>query len=75
MLVLETLTAAIPDSTFLTELRIEGDRFAFSGLGEEIETLVRALNDTPLFYDVRIDGALSTDDSGLSSFRIVGGVE
>jgi general secretion pathway protein L len=49
VMVLEALSRALPDSTYATELRVEGDKLQVVGLSQDPPTLVRLLEQSPQF--------------------------
>jgi general secretion pathway protein L len=49
VMVLEAITRALPDSTYVTELRIEGDRVQVVGISQDAPSLIRLMEQSPQF--------------------------
>lgn len=49
VLVLEALSQALPDSTYVTELRIEGDKVQVVGMTQDAPSLIRLIERSPQF--------------------------
>ena len=49
VMVLEALSRALPDSTYATELHVEGDKLQVVGLSQDAPTLVKLLEQSPQF--------------------------
>jgi Tfp pilus assembly protein PilN len=53
---LNALSVALPDSAFVTSLRVEGTTATFDGLASDPESLISTLEGSPLFADVTFAG-------------------
>lgn len=70
--VLEELSRRLPDTTYLEKLSIENDRLLLIGLSSEASSLVRRLEDSPLWRSPALTGALQPDPrSGRDRFTLV----
>ena len=49
VLVLEALSRALPDNTYVTELRIEGDKVQVVGMTQDAQSLIRLIERSPQF--------------------------
>jgi general secretion pathway protein L len=49
VMVLEALSRVLPDSTYVTELRIEGDKVQVVGMTQDAPSLVRLMEQSPQF--------------------------
>jgi general secretion pathway protein L len=49
VMVLEALSQALPDSTYVTELRIEGDKVQVVGMTQDAPSLIRLMERSPQF--------------------------
>jgi general secretion pathway protein L len=49
VMVLEALSRALPDSTYVTELRIEGDKVQVVGMTQDAPSLIRLMERSPQF--------------------------
>jgi general secretion pathway protein L len=49
VMVLEAISRALPDTTYVTELRVEGDRMQVVGLTRDAPSLIRLLEQSPQF--------------------------
>jgi general secretion pathway protein L len=49
VMVLEGITRALPDTTYVTELRVEGDKVQVVGLTQDAPSLIRLIEQSPQF--------------------------
>ncbi len=49
MVVLEALSRILPDNTYVTELRVEGDRVRVTGITADAPSLIRLIEQSPNF--------------------------
>ena len=49
VMVLEAISRVLPDSTYVTELRIEGDKFQVVGMTQDAPSLIRLMEQSPQF--------------------------
>jgi general secretion pathway protein L len=49
VMVLEEISRVLPDTTYVTELRVEGDRMQVMGLTQDAPSLIRLLEQSPQF--------------------------
>jgi general secretion pathway protein L len=49
VMVLEAISRALPDSTYVTELRIEGDKVQVAGMTQDAPSLIRLIEQSPQF--------------------------
>jgi general secretion pathway protein L len=49
VMVLEAISRALPDSTYVTELRVEGDKVQVVGLTQDAPSLIRLMEQSPQF--------------------------
>lgn len=71
VLVLDVLTRAIPDSAYLTELRLENGNLRITGLAIDAPSLIGALERSHNFLDVHFFApTIKSQDGGLYRFSI-----
>lgn len=70
--ILADLTDALPDTVWVSELSISGDRLVLSGFSSsEVTDVITLLQDLPWAKDVQLNGTISFDSySGQSRFEI-----
>jgi general secretion pathway protein L len=69
--VLDEITRRLPDNTYLEKLSIEGQRLLLIGLSPEASGLVARLQDSPLWRNPALSGALQPDSrSRLDRFTL-----
>lgn len=76
--VLDELSRAVPENTWLIDLQLAGDRVSFKGYSQEPAGVISALEASPLFHDARFISPVIPDTrSGLDritiSARLTGG--
>jgi general secretion pathway protein L len=49
VMVLEAISRALPDTTYVTELRIEGDKVQVVGMTQDAPSLIRLMEQSPQF--------------------------
>ncbi|WP_280706424.1 PilN domain-containing protein [Bradyrhizobium sp. BR13661] len=49
VMVLESMSRALPDNTYVTELRIEGDKVQVVGISQDAPSLIRLIEQSPQF--------------------------
>jgi general secretion pathway protein L len=49
VMVLESISRVLPDSTYVTELRVEGDKMQVVGLTQDAPSLIRLIEQSPQF--------------------------
>lgn len=49
VMVLEAISRALPDTTYVTELRIEGDKAQVVGMTQDAPSLIRLMEQSPQF--------------------------
>jgi general secretion pathway protein L len=49
VMVLEAISRVLPDSTYVTELRVEGDKMQVVGLTQDAPSLIKLLEQSPQF--------------------------
>ena len=63
VLVLEALSRAVPDNTYLTQLHVEGGKVQLAGLTEDAPSLIRLIEQSPSFKHAAFD-APTTQTAG-----------
>ena len=61
--VIEELTAILPDSAWIADLRIDGGRVEFTGFSQSAASLVPLLEQSPLFTDASLTSPVVLDDN------------
>jgi general secretion pathway protein L len=49
VMILESISRALPDSTYVTDLRIEGDKVQLGGVSQDAPSLIRLIEQSPQF--------------------------
>ena len=49
VMVLEAISRVLPDSTYVTELRVEGDKMQVVGLTQDAPSLIKLIEQSPQF--------------------------
>lgn len=62
---LEELTKAIPDHTYLEELDIQEESVSFLAVSKQPEDLVRSVEASHVYYDAEFYGPLMTEENGI----------
>ncbi|GBF27464.1 hypothetical protein MnTg02_02517 [bacterium MnTg02] len=71
MVLIESLSRALPDNAFLTQLEIHGNDIRIVGKSADATSLIQRLEDTAQFKDVRFSAPTTRDKSdGLETFSI-----
>ncbi len=68
--IIDELTRIIPDTVFLTNFTLEGQRIEISGLGTDVVELVEKLNASELFTHAKFASAVTRDRNNLDVFTI-----
>ena len=67
---LEALSRAIPDTAYLTELRLTGDKLEFAGVGVAAASLIREIEQSPHFSHAAFSAPTTRDADDRETFRI-----
>jgi len=71
VMVLEELSRLVPDTTWLRQVQIRGDKLGIQGEGEGAVDLVNTLEESPLFREVRFTSAVTHDARlGVDRFQL-----
>ncbi len=71
--IMEELTAVLPDSAWVSDLRIDGDVVEFTGFAKSAASLVAPLENSPLFMQASLTSPVvldSTEDKERFSIRL-----
>ena len=71
--IMEELTAVMPDSAWVSDLRIDGDVVEFTGFAKSAASLVAPLENSPLFMQASLTSPVvldSTEDKERFSMRL-----
>ncbi|MEJ8574479.1 PilN domain-containing protein [Microbaculum marinum] len=72
VVLLDELSATIPDNTYLTELNVEGNTVRINGVSREAPALISLLEDADALVDARFAAPTTRAESGKSdTFQIV----
>jgi general secretion pathway protein L len=61
--IMEELTAVLPDSAWVSDLRIDGDVVEFAGFAKSAASLVAPLENSPLFMQASLTSPVVLDSS------------
>ena len=76
VVLVDHISALLPQNTFLTELSVEGDEVRLSGISDEASTLIALIEGSEQFAGARFTAPTTRDrDSGRDNFRILAKVE
>ena len=70
VVVLESLTRAIPDQAYLTEIRLKGDRLEISGLASDAAALIKSIEQSSHFSAASFTAPTTRGADAKESFRI-----
>lgn len=71
LVVMEALARLLPDGTWLTELRFDGETVQLVGLSDDSARLIPLMEESPHFAEAQYRSALIRDAGGLDRFNLV----
>jgi len=68
--ILSELTKRLPADSWLTNLRLTGDRLQIQGYSENATRLIQLLDDSPLFMNTRFTSPLASNKAPQQAFKV-----
>lgn len=68
--VLQELTRVMPDTVYLTNMNLTGERLDITGSGRNVVELIELINASPLFYNARFSSAVTRGRDDLETFVV-----